>query len=176
MQQPLFELEHVANPLNWIFLIFPHFSMTQTISNFNIITQTHQFCKVRCEGVSGCTVEKLCEFIPDCCESNNYFAWEAPGSGRNLLFLGLIGVVCFIFLFLKEYRLLYIPNVLKIRKNPIPPETEEEVMDSDVKLEKERIKNMLQNEIAEQNLVLVDMTKYYKRFLAVNQLCVGVGP
>lgn len=65
-------------------------------------------------------------------------------------------------------------NIPKCGKAKPIPETEDEIMDSDVRQEKDRVKQMDIEEISEHNLVLRDMTKYYKNFLAVNQLCVGV--
>lgn len=53
-------------------------------------------------------------------------------------------------------------------------ETEEAVLDSDVKAEKDRIKALSVGEITNSNLILKNVTKFYSNFLAVNQLCVGV--
>jgi ATP-binding cassette subfamily A (ABC1) protein 3 len=47
-------------------------------------------------------------------------------------------------------------------------------MDSDVRAEKDRIKSLSLHEIRNSNLILKDLTKFYKNYLAVNQLCVGI--
>ena len=55
-----------------------------------------------------------------------------------------------------------------------PPPPEDGYFDDDVDQEKQRILNMTQNELSTTNLVLDRVTKYYDKFLAVNQvsLCV----
>ena len=56
-----------------------------------------------------------------------------------------------------------------------PPElTESAQTDVDVKYEKERINAMETSEYLNYNLVMKNMSRYYKEFLAVNQLCVGI--
>uniref|UniRef100_A0A336MK43 CSON001010 protein n=1 Tax=Culicoides sonorensis TaxID=179676 RepID=A0A336MK43_CULSO len=163
--------ENLGNILNWIFLIFPHFAMIQAFSNLNIITQTNQICKAQCDALTGCTEQLMCQFIPFCCNQDKYFEWDRPGSGSNLVYMGAVGAVLLILLLLKEYKLLRLP---KSAANKTIAETEDDVMDDDVKVEKDKIKGLVQHELNEYNLVMRDMTKYYKKFLAVNQLCVGV--
>ena len=46
--------------------------------------------------------------------------------------------------------------------------------DEDVKYEKERINSMRPEDYLNYNLVMKNMTRYYKDFMAVNQLCVGI--
>lgn len=175
MQSGVFaNLKNIGDTLNWIFLIFPHFALTQSFSNLNIITQKQQICKAQCESLTGCTEQLMCQFIPLCCNQDKYFEWEMPGSGRNILFMAVVGLICFIILFMKEYKLLKLSNCFKGGVKKDIAETEDEVMDDDVKYEKLKIKGLTNHEIREYNLVMRDMTKYYKKFLAVNQLCVGV--
>lgn len=50
------------------------------------------------------------------------------------------------------------------------PESEDE----DVKAEKERVNNLTEKEIKYTNLVIKNMTKFYKKFRAVNQISVAV--
>lgn len=57
---------------------------------------------------------------------------------------------------------------------PPPPPPEDGYFDEDVEQEKERVKNMLPSQIAETNLVLDRVTKFYKRFVAVNQISLAV--
>ncbi|XP_063704504.1 phospholipid-transporting ATPase ABCA3-like [Culicoides brevitarsis] len=174
MQAGIFpDLKTIGDTLNWIFLIFPNFAMTQSFSNLNIITQKAQICKAQCEGLTGCTEQLMCQFIPICCDQGSHWAWEMPGSGRNLVFMAGVGVIAFVILFLKEYKLLKI-SCFNGKSNKVIAETEDEVMDADVKMEKAKIKGLTQAEIKDYNLVMKDVTKYYKDFLAVNQLCVGV--
>lgn len=46
--------------------------------------------------------------------------------------------------------------------------------DEDVKHEKEKVNAMLSNDYENYNLIMKNMSKYYKDFLAVNQLCIGI--
>lgn len=175
MQAGIFpDLKEIGDTLNWIFLIFPHFAMTQSISNLNVITQKVQICKAQCDGLTGCTEQLACQFIPLCCNQDQHFEWKLPGSGRNLVYMALVGLVSFVILFVKEYNLLSMSNCCKGSNKKEIAETEDEVMDNDVKLEKEKIKELTQDDIKDYNLVMRDVTKYYNDFLAVNQLCVGV--
>lgn len=114
-------------------------------------------------------------FEPRCC-SNDHFAWEAPGIGRHIFYLLVVGTILFVILFLKELRvfdgLLY--RCKKTYKGPLPSETSDEVMDSDVWEEKNKIRTMTMEEIKKTHLVAKSMTKYYGTHLAVNQLSLAV--
>lgn len=52
---------------------------------------------------------------------------------------------------------------------PIDPSSE----DDDVAAERARINNLLPEEYYKYNLLCNNMTKYYEKFLAVNQLSIG---
>lgn len=134
-------------------------------------------CQEICDvsGIPGCTIDLICSFEEFCCV-NGYYTWEAPGIGRHITYLVVTGLVLIVILFLKELRvfdgLFY--RSRKIYTGPSPPETEDEVMDSDVRAEKDRIKAMGPEDIRNNNLVVKSMTKFYKNHLAVNQLCLAV--
>lgn len=56
-----------------------------------------------------------------------------------------------------------------------PPNANENVNeDPDVKNEKERINSMLPSDYQNHALIMKNVSKYYKDFLAVNQLCIGI--
>lgn len=59
-------------------------------------------------------------------------------------------------------------------KNYYPPPPLNSKEDSDVKTENENIRNASQEEINKYNIVLRNITKYYKKFLAVNNVCIGI--
>lgn len=116
-----------------------------------------------------------------------YFNWEEPGILRNLVYFLGVGIVAFIILFLMEFRVFeviyyYIRMVYRaafgvLCKNLLrrPPKPEENaVVDVDVKYEKERINGMLPEDFSNYNLVMKNMSRYYRDFLAVNQLCIGI--
>lgn len=114
-------------------------------------------------------------FEPRCCD-NDYFAWKSPGIGRHITYMLVVGAVLFVILFMKELHLLdgLFYRCKKTYTGPPPPETTDEVMDSDVRVEKDRIKVMAMQEIKSTNLVTQSMTKYYGNHLAVNQLSLAV--
>lgn len=80
-----------------------------------------------------------------------------------------------IILLLIEHGLLgrAIFNVMK-KCQPSINEDENEPLDDDVKEIKERINGMAINELREQNLVLQNVSKFYGKFLAVNQVSLEI--
>lgn len=103
----------------------------------------------------------------------NYFSWEEPGIGRNMVFFSIVGAVLFMLLVVIEYR---VPEMImyKLKNSQVnpPPDVAEE--DDDVANERHKIKNTNGLEIGTYSLMLRDFSKYYKKFLAVNKLSVGV--
>ncbi|XP_059614826.1 phospholipid-transporting ATPase ABCA3 isoform X2 [Phlebotomus argentipes] len=172
---PSLELVHIADGLTWAFLIFPFFALSNGLSNINTLNTIIPFCNSVCNWPSeDCCVEDL----PDTCCVGGYFDFKAPGIGRDLTYMAVVGLIMLVILLLKETRVL--EGVFYRGKNVVDkvtiPETEEEggLLDDDVRDEKERVREMTLTDIENHNLVLKDMTKYYGKFLAVNQLCVGV--
>ncbi|XP_053685902.1 phospholipid-transporting ATPase ABCA3-like [Sabethes cyaneus] len=167
-----FDLEDVARGLEWGFMIFPLFAVSHALSNMNIIAITQQICDQQCETIPECTPELVCQLFPNCCETN-IFTWDPAGINRNLLFMTGLGIGSFLILMAIEYR--WFVKLFSGRRSskPIPPRHSENI-DSDVLAEKQRIQSMEMAEINSTHLVLRDVTKYYKSFLAVNQLSVLV--
>lgn len=105
----------------------------------------------------------------------NYFEWEQPGIGKNIFYFILLGCFLMALLLLMEYgffkSLLYsvIKFIFRIDK-PLDNFSE----DDDVLEEKRKFRHLDEKIFKEYNLVMKDVTKYYKKFLAVNELCLGV--
>nr|CAI5846713.1 unnamed protein product [Callosobruchus analis] len=94
---------------------------------------------------------------------------------RGCLWNCIVGLVLFVILFLIEYDTITRPLMsLAFKCKPqYPVENDEE--DDDVAEERSRIRNMTTDILTSSYEVAVnDLTKYYKKFLAVNGLCVGV--
>lgn len=106
---------------------------------------------------------------------------------RNLVYFLGVGIVAFSVLFLKEFRVFeiifyYIRMVYRasigevfkncLRRPQVPEESAQ--TDVDVKYEKERINAMQLDDYVNYNLVMKNVSRYYKDFLAVNKLCVGI--
>lgn len=173
MEADLFDLKPVTEVLDWVFLIFPHYSLSRALSNINVISTTESICTDTCANYEGCTQDLVCSIIPDCCDIPSVMSFGPGGIGKNIVSLAILGFVFFVVLFMVEYRAL---NWIVYKKKPPSniPETEDDVMDSDVRAEKDRIQNMSQMDISHHNLVLRNVTKFYNNLRAVNQLCVGV--
>lgn len=116
-----------------------------------------------------------------------YFKWKEPGIARNIIYFWGVGIAAFIILFLIEFRVFevlyyYIRMVYRavfgvfckncLRRPPVPESNDD--TDVDVKYEKERINEMLPADYLNYNLIMKNVSRYYKDFLAVNQLCVGI--
>lgn len=106
---------------------------------------------------------------------DDYYKWKAPGIGRNLFYSFTEGTVLFILLLMIEYevfsKLIYYIEQKYFPKYPVNIENE----DSDVAEQKELIRNSTEAERRLNYILTInDLTKYYKNFLAVNGLCLGV--
>ncbi|KAL7030128.1 hypothetical protein ACKWTF_006533 [Chironomus riparius] len=191
----LLDLRWVGDPLGWTFLIFPHYSLTKGMSNLNIMQTTISTCDAQCATIQGCSYELmcntdlpcdmsplpnplpfLCQLQKDCC-SRNFYNLGDDGIGIMLIALVIVSITSFIVLFIIEFRVIQ-TLIVMIRKPKIPrniPESEDGFVDSDVAVEKEKVKRYTEYISAKDNLVLKDFTKFYGNFMAVNQLCIGVG-
>ncbi|XP_063703387.1 phospholipid-transporting ATPase ABCA1-like [Culicoides brevitarsis] len=173
-----FKLKDTADLFTNIFLIFPHFALSDSLSNLNILNTVISVCDKRCSLLPNCKMEELCKAHPlfaRCCE-RNFFKWDDPGIGKNLFYMILTGITTFTILLMHEYRIfeMIFYKGVHLYKGPPIPETEDDILDQDVKDEKNRINAMEPEQIVSTNLVLKNMTKFYNRLLAVNQTCVGV--
>lgn len=116
-----------------------------------------------------------------------YFNWEEPGILRNIVYFIGVGISAFFILFLMEFRVFevlyyYIRMVQRsvyglicksCVRHPLAPEDSVHT-DADVRYEKERITSMIPADYVNYNLIMKNMTRYYKDFLAVNQLSIGI--
>ncbi|KAF5273700.1 hypothetical protein FQA39_LY07390 [Lamprigera yunnana] len=184
---PGLDLEHIAKILHWFFLLIPHYSLSTGIRDLNFIYAIHQMCDTLLESCVNFNLtgyprltpaqckERLCRLQKECCTlTKDYYSWDAPGIGRNIFFSCLVGIILITILLLKEYRVLdeirY--KVCSKMQRPEPPAYINE--DKDVKQEREKIRNMLKDDMTKYNLVMYNVTKYYKNFVAVNKLCLAV--
>ncbi|RZB38621.1 ATP-binding cassette sub-family A member 3-like, partial [Asbolus verrucosus] len=166
----VFELQNlldVARPLHWILLFIPFYSISKGIYDISSIYSITDLCNQ--------ILPPACENNKMCCDLNGYYSMGTPGIGRNIVISFLMSVLLFTILILNEYGLFsFIKNkIINYNKPPV----QNELIDSDVQEENHKIKTtsptVLNNKYA---LVLRDVTKYYKNFLAVNGLCLGVKP
>uniref|UniRef100_A0A240PML2 ABC transporter domain-containing protein n=1 Tax=Anopheles atroparvus TaxID=41427 RepID=A0A240PML2_ANOAO len=169
----MFELEDLSEVLSNVFLIFPHFALCDAIVNLSHMSVTIDACLA--ERPPGVTALPLCD------EGLYYYQWDRPGIGRHLTYSLVMTVVYFLLLLLLDFKVLKL-IVQKVRewyhrkhfKMDTNAGSDAAAMDSDVRKEKDRIATMSVEERARTNLVAHEMTKFYNRFLAVNQLSVGI--
>ncbi|KXJ71644.1 hypothetical protein RP20_CCG020100 [Aedes albopictus] len=164
------DLQDVAEVLEWVFMLFPNFVLSHSLNNLNMVASTEDLCAKQCELIPMCTNELLCLLIPQCC-GQEIFTFDEGGINRNLLFLVAIGVVAFGLIMFIEFRVF---KRIFDRKVTVAGADDDSSVDSDVLEEKQRIAAMSQSEINSYNLVLKDLSKYYKKFRAVNNLSVGI--
>lgn len=110
-----------------------------------------------------------------CISDNDYFSWDEPGIGRDLIYMYVMGTLAIIVLLLSEYCVLS-SWVYKIRSRfaaDFVPMLNS-VTDMDVLEERHRVANMSAYETDSLSLVVKDMSKVYGKFRAVNQISVGV--
>lgn len=183
LQTPGLALEYIGNSLHWIFLIFPHYSLATGINEsfkvymFNsICTTIFKTCEEQHISKEMC-MSSLNEKIREICEDSDlhYWKWKAPGIGRNLLYSFLTGLFLFVLLIAVEYKLFsrisyYISQKFFTKRPETIPNEDEDVVE-----EKERMHIATETAIKQNyTLVIKDLTKYYKNFLAVNGLCLGI--
>lgn len=174
MAVPELGLVDWANRLKTIFRAFPHYALSSSLSNLNYGTTLKHACESQCSILPVCTPEILCKIVPECCAEVNYFQWEYPGIGRNLAYMLGTGIVCFAVLLIIEYRFLarVLYFFLHLIRRQLPPQTQN--LDDDVVAEKQRVNAMTEIDIGLNNLVIRKVSKFYGKFLAVNQISIAV--
>ncbi|XP_053689710.1 phospholipid-transporting ATPase ABCA3-like [Sabethes cyaneus] len=167
------DLVDVANTLEWVFMLFPNFVLSHALNSLNRWASTEAFCSRQCESIPLCTEELMCQLVPQCC-LEEIFTFGENGINRNLLFFIGIGLGAFGLIMLAEYRV--VKRMLTFfRRNTVEHhDHDDSEIDSDVLAEKKRVHEMSQGEISSYNLVLKDVSKYYRKFRAVNKLSIGI--
>lgn len=72
MSFPAFKLVDKANAIKWVFLIFPHYSLSSSLNNLNTISTMDRVCDIRCKQMPFCNRNLLCSIIKECCRE--YFS------------------------------------------------------------------------------------------------------
>uniref|UniRef100_A0A1Y9GL18 ABC transporter domain-containing protein n=1 Tax=Anopheles arabiensis TaxID=7173 RepID=A0A1Y9GL18_ANOAR len=166
------DLDDVADVLEWIFLFFPSFSLTQSMNALNMVGGREALCQRACEQITFCTEALKCALVPQCCGTSAFTFDQQTGINRNLLFFAGIGVVSFAIILLVDYRVA--KKLFSRSANGVTMSSDQGETDSDVLEEKRRIAACSSGELASYNLVLKELSKNYGKFVAVNKLSVGV--
>lgn len=106
-------------------------------------------------------------------DEQEYYGWEDPGIGRNMIFFAGVSILLFTLLIMIEYR---IPQriIYELHGRNVRAPLDNSQEDDDVANEKHKIDNMSPSEINAHSLLLKNFSKYYGKFLAVNKLSVGI--
>ena len=112
------------------------------------------------------------------CPSENYLAWAPLGIGQPIFFLALQGICFFVVvLFLESDILNRLHNFVSrlTARHDVNAGEKDEVEDSDVKAEQERVINSGIDQLTKENaLVIRELTKFYGGFLAVDKLSLSI--
>ncbi|KAJ3635392.1 hypothetical protein MTP99_008305 [Tenebrio molitor] len=160
---------HIANIYHTILLFFPFYALTKGTYDLGTLYNLKSICLKKDP-----SLEEACSKNEMCCNLN-VFSWKRPGIALNLLILFVMRIFLFAALMLKEFGLIahFIHQITDRNKSPV----QNVPLESDVAAENARIRNMPEEELrTKYALVLRDVTKYYKKFLAVNGMCLGVEP
>ncbi|XP_058835899.1 phospholipid-transporting ATPase ABCA3-like [Topomyia yanbarensis] len=173
LQFEAFNLMNVARALEWAFMIFPLFSLSESLSNINVLATTRSVCNQQCQAIPFCTEQLMCDQFANCCDTE-IFTWDPKGVNRQLMYMASVGIIGFATLILIEFRVfgrIFDRKYMFSKRRSI---SEQYILDDDVRKEKERVSALSPEQITGHNLVVRDLTKYYKGLLAVNQISVSV--
>lgn len=131
----LLDLKWLSEPLGYVFLIFPHYSLARGMSNLNVLQQTINLCERQCGFLELCEeqgIDKICKMAELDCENINdpitrflcplkqsccdksFYSFD-DGIAWNLIAMILVGCISFFLLFALEYR--WLQNLFyKIKK------------------------------------------------------------
>ncbi|XP_049296749.1 phospholipid-transporting ATPase ABCA3-like [Anopheles funestus] len=174
-----FDLRHVAETMEWIYMVFPLFALSHSLNNINVMETTRQICDAYCDAMPFCTPQLACKFNELCCDVE-IFSFNPRGINRNLTYLIGVSVLSFVVLLLKEYRAFAGINLStcmpdqwqcsnRHRKTAITTEEMESIAigeDSDVADERTRVDRLYeerehQSPTGRALLMLRDLTKRY---------------
>ncbi|KAK8753744.1 hypothetical protein OTU49_001413 [Cherax quadricarinatus] len=192
---PDLQLGHVANLLDWIFLLFPSYAMATAITEVYSNFRSTEICNRSAVSLIcslGIAPNPCCREADKCgtfgCVSWNedFLAWEKLGIGRMLVFMGVEGIVFYLMIALTEmkffHRIRYSVSRIwhKVAIKPIKDvefeAASQVVEDEDVKAEHLRIHNTPVQQLQDTDkLIFVDLCKTYDGdLMAVNHLNLGV--
>ncbi|OXA56781.1 ATP-binding cassette sub-family A member 3 [Folsomia candida] len=178
---PGFYLDHLADGVNSYLLISPNYAMGQGIMQLSVNYHLRSFCG------SLEFLEDICAASNDkfCCQQlkQNYLDWERMGVGKNVVYLIISATFYIVLLLSVEFKVF--KKIRDIFRKPVSilDDNESDIQDpvgledSDVLNEEEKIrKTDLQTLFKSERLVVRDLTKTYKKFLAVDHLNFSVQP
>ncbi|KAJ3635397.1 hypothetical protein MTP99_008310 [Tenebrio molitor] len=164
------DLLYVAHPLHWVLLFIPFYSVAKGAYDLGTIYSLRNVCLAQAP-----SLDRACEKTTKCCGLDDFYSMGSPGIGRNIIISFLMFIFLFGVLIFNEYGFFsyFMNKIVNYSKPPVQNIT----LESDVQEENNKIRTMSRYERSRNYaLVLQNVTKYYKNFLAVNGLCLGVKP
>ncbi|CAG5059697.1 unnamed protein product, partial [Parnassius apollo] len=179
LASPQLDTKDVAEIMDQILQFFPLYSLVTSVRNLNQIGLTEHSCLQSCDYLTAilpnmeeCTMESLCELFSDACcvRENAHFDWEEPGILRYLVCMMASGVILWVLLLAIEYKILQ----KFINREKKPPVVDENTLDDDVADEARHVNAVTGSAIARHGLVAKNLSKYYGKHLAVDQVSFSV--
>ncbi|XP_071520079.1 phospholipid-transporting ATPase ABCA3 [Panulirus ornatus] len=192
---PDLQLGHVADLLDWIFLLFPSYAMATAITDVYSNYRSTKICRrtaITLICSLGIAPNPCCKESSKCGSfgcvdwNEDFLAWEKLGIGRMLVFMGLEGILFYSLIALTELKVFQRARYSFSRvwrKVGIKPQEDMEMRDDastpedeDVKAECQRIHNTPLEQIQETDkLIFRDLCKTYTGdLMAVDHLNLGV--
>lgn len=136
--------------LEWFFLALPQYSLLRSAESLALTNRRQQI-------------------------DLNIYGWNEPGIGRYLMYMGASGVVYFALLFIIEFGVFAMAaQCIRGAFEGRLPSKPNMPIDDDVIEEKKKVDAMSSQDLDVNNLVLRNLSKFYGKFLAVNQISVAV--
>lgn len=66
------DLVDTAKQLEWVFMVFPHFALSHSMNNLNMVSTVSRICTEVCDTLAVCDMELLCQMESSCCSTNNH--------------------------------------------------------------------------------------------------------
>ncbi|GFT89233.1 ATP-binding cassette sub-family A member 3 [Nephila pilipes] len=195
LEIPDLDMKSVADVLDYIFAVFiPNYDLGRAIGNLYQNQQFNKFCN-REDFQFACEFEipPAFAYVKPCCKGKcdsfcipwqeNYFSFDSPGIGKQLIFFAIQAVAFTSLLVLCEKNFLrYLKYKIKghkITPSSVPTLSEaievEAIEDDDVRSERLKIQNTsLPDLFLGNHLIIKEVTKQYGSFVAVNKLSFGV--
>ncbi|XP_055297532.1 phospholipid-transporting ATPase ABCA3-like isoform X2 [Sitodiplosis mosellana] len=131
-------------------------------TNLNLHIKWNETVKLSCDPKQMCDID--------------IYAWNEPGIGRSLTYMGSIAIVFIVILWIIEYRIFSKVSyfIRGIPKKKLTAAVESTVFDTDVREEKNKVNAMTSKDLQVNSLVLRNLKKIYGNFLAVNGISVAV--
>ncbi|KAJ0177200.1 hypothetical protein K1T71_007209 [Dendrolimus kikuchii] len=179
LSSPFLDTEDAARILDIILQFFPLYSLVTAARELVQIGITEHGCLQGCEYISilipdlkECTMQTMCEhFSQNCCvRENPFFDWEAPGVLRYIVVMLITSGIFWAILMIQEYKI--VQKIFTIKKTP--PPIDERTVDEDVADEVKHVLRFDKSSLNEHGLVARNLSKYYGKHLAVDQISFSV--